>query len=123
MLRHRQADPRRNPGLAALGSEVEGGDFNERITWCDHTDVSHMVVLSHRAVDGEAKRYGVAAWKGSRHLEIQAIRLGWCLSGQALYQCWYIVGILIRARRRDHGRRRTSSDAGQKQLTPRQACS
>src|ERR1700691_469290 len=100
---------------------MKGSDFDERIAWRHYADISHMVVLSHRAVDVETKRHGVTVRKSARHHEVKAIRLDRRLSGQALNQCYRIVGILIRVCRRDHDLGCKSNDAGQEKLTPRQS--
>ena len=59
--------------VGSAGDEVKGDDFGERIAWRQHTNILHMVLFSHRAVDVETERHGVAVRKGSRHHEAKAI--------------------------------------------------
>src|ERR1700741_2157221 len=101
MLRLGKANARRYARLAALRQEVKGGNLDQRIARCYYAHELDMVVFSHRAVDLNRERYGIAVWKGSRHRKVKAIRFNGYLSGQPLNK---LCRVIARAGGRDDDR-------------------
>src|SRR5690349_19940920 len=101
MLRLGEENAHRYARLAALWQEVKSGNLDQRIARCYHAHKLDMVVFSHRAVDLNRERNGIAVWKGSWHRKVTAIRFHRYLSGQSLNQ---FCRVIARAGGRDDNR-------------------
>src|SRR6516165_1691991 len=60
VLRFGQADPCRHSRLAAPRHKLKASNLNERVARREHADMTHVVRLSHWAIDIERERYGIA---------------------------------------------------------------